>query len=78
MPITSDSILSGAPGYYTGPCKWVLPGTRCRGPSGYHGSVGMDGMLSKSIFQHIIRMNIIENNPKITIYKPGTFGGAIK
>ena len=25
---------------------------------------GMDGMLSISIFQHIIRMNIIDNNSK--------------
>ena len=34
---------------------------------------GMDGMLSGSIFQHIIRMNIIDNNSKITTYRPGTF-----
>jgi len=30
-------------------------------------------MLSKSIFQHIIHMNFIDNNPKITIYRPGKF-----
>ena len=34
---------------------------------------GMDEMLSGSILQHIIRMNIIENNSKITVYRPGTF-----
>jgi len=33
---------------------------------------GMDGMLSRSIFQHIIRLNIIDDNPKISIYRPGT------
>ena len=39
---------------------------------------GMDGMLSRSIFQHIIRMKIIDDNPKITICRAGTFVGAIK
>jgi len=33
----------------------------------------MDGMLSKSIFQHIIHINIIGNNSKIAICRPGTF-----
>ena len=39
----------------------------------YHGFVGNGEMLSRSIFQHIIRMNIIDNNSKITTYRPGTF-----
>jgi hypothetical protein len=35
--------------------------------------VGIGGMLSRSIFQHIIRMNIIDDNSKITICRPVTF-----
>jgi len=70
---SSESSGDQRPGQGTRPCRWALPGIRYWGPSCYHGSVGMDGMLSRSIFQHIIRMNIIDSNPKITIYWPGIF-----